>query len=205
MPIRFKFAHLAVLAGCILGCALVRAESIERKIGKKASDSVLEVLRSDGHYKIFLRALEYAELSEIIHEQGPYTIFAPTDEAFLKCERKDDLLKDKTALAAVLKCHLVPFSRIDAKNLAPLKLAMPLSSEQLDFSEGDGKIKINEASVVQSDLKARDGTAHGIDGVLLPKDFAEKFPRQEMAKSEAKSDGTGVFNELKPAATLIQK
>jgi uncharacterized surface protein with fasciclin (FAS1) repeats len=203
---------LAVSVGSIHTTVL--AESVDAGMDKKnlRSDSVLELLRADGHYKIFLSALEDTGLNSVLSQQGPYTIFAPTDEAFARVAHKNELMKDKELLAAVLKCHLVQFSCIESKNLAALRLSMALSSEELDFQSIEGRIKINQANVVQTDLKATDGTAHGIDAVLLPKDFEEKFAgtaqqveTKSKSDSNSKSEGNGIFGSIKHSVFFVRK
>jgi uncharacterized surface protein with fasciclin (FAS1) repeats len=201
MVIRTVALSLAVLLviAVVVSQAPIRAESIEHTF--RRPNSVLAVLRTDGHYSVFLSALESTGLSETIREHGPYTVFAPTDDAFAKLSNKDELLKDKQTLTVVLKGLLVQFSSIEAKNLVPLRLAVALSSEQLDFEEVNGRIKVNSATIVQMNLRAEDGTAHGIDTVLLPKDLAE----QESRADESKAGGNGALGSVKHHLHLVRK
>lgn len=113
-------------------------------------------------------AVKSAGLEEKLGGPGPFTFFAPTDNAFrnLPKVQLDALLADKEKLAAVLNKHLVSGTHA-AADLKVGKLTT-LGGTELSLTKVDGKLKVNEAIVVKPDVKASNGVIHGIDTILLP-------------------------------------
>jgi uncharacterized surface protein with fasciclin (FAS1) repeats len=121
-----------------------------------------------GNFKTLIAAIRAAGLEETLQDEGPYTIFAPTDEAFNKLPpgTVDSLLRDKAKLTAVLTYHLVP-GKIMAVDTIKNHTARSVNGATLHIDTCDG-VKVNEASVIHADIPAKNGVIHAIDTVLMP-------------------------------------
>ncbi len=137
----------------------------------KQNYDVMETAKKSGGFQIFTRAIASAGLEEALTEMGPYTIFAPTDQAFAKIPRNnlDDLLKpeNKATLQLLLRNHIVP-GKLVADELKTLDKTKTAQGENLEI-DSRGGLWINEAKVVSPDLEASNGVIHGIDTVLFRK------------------------------------
>ena len=113
-------------------------------------------------------ALTAAGLIDTLKVKGPFTVFAPTDEAFAKIPKADldALLKDKAKLIAVLTYHVVP-GKVMAKDVKAGKVKTVQGSE-LTISTTSG-VKVDNATVVKTDIGADNGVIHVIDSVIMPK------------------------------------
>ena len=112
-----------------------------------------------------------AGLVKTLKGSGPFTIFAPTDEAFAKLPAGtvDDLLKpeNKAKLTAILTYHVVP-GAVTSQQVTKLSEAKTVNGSMLKISVRDGQVMINDADVVKPDIEASNGVIHVIDNVLLP-------------------------------------
>ncbi len=120
-------------------------------------------------FKTLVAAVKAAELVDTLKGDGPFTVFAPTDEAFAKIpkDKLDALLKDKKALTAVLTYHVVP-EKVLAADVIKLDAAKTVQGKELKIAVNDGKVKINNANVIKTDIVCKNGVIHVIDAVLLP-------------------------------------
>ncbi len=120
-----------------------------------------------GNFKTLAAALTAADLVKTLKGKGPFTVFAPTDEAFAKIPKADldALLKDKAKLTAILTYHVVP-AKVMAKDVkagdAPTVNGKPLKITT------EGGVMVNNVKVVKTDITASNGVIHVIDTVLLP-------------------------------------
>jgi uncharacterized surface protein with fasciclin (FAS1) repeats len=123
---------------------------------------------SAGSFNTLAKALTEAGLVETLKGQGPFTVFAPTDEAFAKLPpgALEGLLKDKAKLQAVLTYHVVP-GKVMAADVVKLSAARTVQGQDLVISTRDG-VKVNQAKVVKTDIAASNGVIHVIDAVVLP-------------------------------------
>jgi uncharacterized surface protein with fasciclin (FAS1) repeats len=125
-----------------------------------------------GSFKTLAAALEAAGLVETLKGKGPFTVFAPTDEAFAKLPEGtvENLLKPENAdkLKAVLTYHVVP-GNVMAKDVVNVKTAKTVNGQELSVTVKDGKVKIDDANVVKTDIACTNGVIHVIDSVVLPK------------------------------------
>lgn len=121
-----------------------------------------------GNFKTLAAALTAAGLIDTLKGKGPFTVFAPTDEAFAKIPKADldALLKDKAKLTAVLTYHVVP-GKVMAKDVKAGKVKTVQGSE-LTISTTAG-VKVDNATVVKTDIGADNGVIHVIDSVIMPK------------------------------------
>ncbi|MFS8795933.1 fasciclin domain-containing protein [Synechococcus sp. R70.1] len=131
--------------------------------------TIVDVATEAGSFTTLLKALEAADLVKTLSEEGPFTVFAPTDEAFaaLPNGTLDDLLKpeNKEKLKRVLSYHVVS-GELLSQNLEAGKVTT-LAEVPVEISVKDG-IRVNDAKVATPDLKASNGIIHVIDKVLLP-------------------------------------
>lgn len=129
---------------------------------------IVDTAVAAGSFKTLATALGAAGLVDTLKGKGPFTVFAPTDEAFAKVPKADldALLKDKAKLTAVLTYHVVP-GKVMAADVKAGKVKTVQGSE-LTVSTMGG-VKVDNAHVVQTDIVADNGVIHVIDSVLMPK------------------------------------
>lgn len=141
--------------------------------GNKIKDIVDTALESDS-FKTLCNAVITAGLVDALRGPGPFTVFAPTEEAFSKLPTGtvEALLKDKEKLTSILKYHVVP-QKLMVNNFKTPKKFKTLQGQEIKV---DGlmwhinkKIKVNDAKTVKTDIKATNGVIHAIDSVLMPK------------------------------------
>jgi uncharacterized surface protein with fasciclin (FAS1) repeats len=130
--------------------------------------NIVEVAASAGTFKTLLTAAKAAGLAETLAGEGPFTVFAPTDEAFAKLPEGtvEGLLQDTEKLKAVLLYHVVS-GKVMAADVAGLTTAKTLQGGELKIDTSHG-VMINNAMVVKADVAASNGVIHVIDTVLLP-------------------------------------
>ena len=133
-----------------------------------AAKNIVEVATAAGSFKTLLTAVEAAGLVGAASGPGPFTVFAPTDEAFAKIPAADlqALLADKAKLSAVLTYHVVS-GTVLAKDVGGLKSAKTLQGAELAIDTSSG-VKVGGANVVATDIMASNGVIHVVDTVLMP-------------------------------------
>jgi uncharacterized surface protein with fasciclin (FAS1) repeats len=139
--------------------------------GDEPAKDVVDTAVGAGQFKTLVVAVKAAELVETLKGDGPFTIFAPTDEAFAKVPKEtlDALLKDKSALTAVLTYHVVP-GKVMAADVVKLDSAKTVQGSKVKIETRDGKVTINGARVIKTDIVCKNGVIHVIDAVILPPD-----------------------------------
>ena len=130
--------------------------------------NILQTARVAGSLDTLLTAIDRAGLSDVLQHEGPYTVFAPSDEAFAKLPdgAVQSLLATPDTLVDVVNYHLVP-GRITAGDIAGRISAETLQGEDLAISN-NGAIRIDGAHLISGDIQASNGVIHVIDRVLLP-------------------------------------
>jgi uncharacterized surface protein with fasciclin (FAS1) repeats len=130
---------------------------------------IVETAVSAGTFTILAKALTEADLLETLQADGPYTVFAPTDEAFAKLPEGtlETLLNDKEALKNILLYHVVS-GRYTSEDVVKFKEATTLAKVNFSINVADGKVKINDSNVISVDIETTNGVIHVIDTVLLP-------------------------------------
>ena len=138
---------------------------------QSASGDIVEVATSAGDFSTLLTAVEAAGLVETLKGAGPYTVFAPTDEAFAKLPAGtvEALLADRERLAAVLTYHVLP-ARVMAAEVIQAGSVRPatVQGQALDIRVMEGTVHVDEATVTTADVMASNGVIHVIDTVVLP-------------------------------------
>jgi uncharacterized surface protein with fasciclin (FAS1) repeats len=134
----------------------------------QAADIVNTAIKA-GNFKTLVTALKAADLVDTLKGTGPFTVFAPTDEAFAKIPKAklDALLKDKAQLTKVLTYHVVA-GKVMATDVKPGKVKT-LQGENIMVTDKNGMLKIDNAKIVKTDIAADNGVIHVIDTVLMPK------------------------------------
>jgi uncharacterized surface protein with fasciclin (FAS1) repeats len=136
-------------------------------VAAQAKD-IVDTAVAAGNFKTLATALQAAGLVDTLKGKGPFTVFAPTDEAFAKVpkDQLDALLKDKAALTKVLTYHVVP-GAVMAKDVKAGKVKTVQGGELTVATAGG--VTVDSAKVTKTDISASNGVIHVIDTVLLPK------------------------------------
>jgi uncharacterized surface protein with fasciclin (FAS1) repeats len=166
------FTRIAVAAvAAVMFAVPAYAEDAAPK--KDAEKNIVETAVAAGKFNTLVKLVKAADLAETLSGPGPFTVFAPTDEAFAKVDEKtvQSLLEpaNKQKLADILKYHVVSGKVMaeDAKKLDG-KSAKTVQGGEIKISVADGKVKINDATVVKADIGATNGVIHVIDAVIMP-------------------------------------
>ena len=154
---------MKLLSRFIAGAALAAATSITF-----AAD-IVDTAVSAGQFKTLVKAVQEAGLVDTLKGKGPFTVFAPTDEAFAKLPAGtlDALLMDKQRLASILTYHVVP-GKVMAAQVKPGQVKT-VQGQSLTVSTMNGAVMVNNANVVKTDIVASNGVIHVIDSVVMPK------------------------------------
>lgn len=133
--------------------------------------NIVETAKSAGMFSTLLAAAKAAGLAEGLMGDGPFTVFAPTDDAFAALPKGTvaTLLKpeNKAQLAAILKYHVVP-GVVNAREITRLSGATSLNGQRISFASDASGVRVNSANVVKADIECSNGMIHVIDSVILP-------------------------------------
>ena len=160
---------------------------------KTSQMDIVDTAVHAGSFNTLVTAVQEAGLVETLKGEGPFTVFAPTDEAFAKLPAGDleALLNNKEALTKVLTYHVVP-GKVMAADVAGLTSAPTVEGEELQIDTSNG-VMINQARVVKADIEASNGVIHVIDAVLMPTMTSDRGINDGDAKlaeaGSAESDG----------------
>lgn len=132
-------------------------------------NDIVEAARAAGSFETLLAAIEAAGLTDTLRGDGPFTVFAPTDEAFAKLPKDalDALLKDRARLASILTYHVVP-GKVLAADVVKLTEAKTVQGQRVRVAKAGG-VTVDGAKVVKTDVPATNGVIHIIDTVIMPK------------------------------------
>ena len=159
LNLQLKFIMKKLLIAFLL--ALGMAMSVQAK-------DIVDTAVAAGSFKTLATALGAAGLVDTLKGKGPFTVFAPTDEAFAKIPKADldALLKDKAKLTAVLTYHVVP-GKVMAKDVKAGQVKTVQGSSITVTTAGG--VMVDKAKVVKTDIEADNGVIHVIDTVIMPK------------------------------------
>ena len=139
----------------------------------RAQQTVVDIVVASPDHNTLEAAVIAAELADDLSGAGPFTVFAPTDDAFnaLPAGTVDELLKpeNKAKLVAILTYHVVP-AKAMAADVVKLEKAKTVQGQELKIVANSQGVKINDAKVVKTDIECKNGVIHVIDTVLLPKE-----------------------------------
>jgi uncharacterized surface protein with fasciclin (FAS1) repeats len=172
-----KLAKILLTVGLGFWMSAVQSAPVEHNRSMPPSESpdqgsldIVSIAKDDLRLTTLVKALEAADLLDTLGGAGPFTVFAPTDEAFNKlgAETIEALLADKEKLSSILLYHVVPNAAVDFTAASQLTEAQTVNGRPLRITFEDGLLRINDALVVVMDIKASNGIIHIIDTVLIP-------------------------------------
>jgi len=163
----FKFAKsFVMLAALVSFMTIAQAGNMQHK---SANKDIVDTAISAGDFNTLVTAVQAAGLVDTLKGEGPFTVFAPTDEAFSKLpkDKLDALLADKDALTKVLTYHVVP-GKIMSGDIAGKTMSVAsVEGSEIKVNAMSG-VMINNANVVKADIVTSNGVIHAIDTVILP-------------------------------------
>ncbi len=137
----------------------------------QAKPDIVETAVAAGDFQTLVAAVQAADLVETLKSPGPYTVFAPTDEAFAKLPAGtvENLLKpeNKQQLQSILLYHVVP-GKVMASDVVKLSSAKTAQGSSVDIQTAGAGVMVDQASVVKTDIECSNGVIHVIDAVILP-------------------------------------
>ena len=167
-------ATLALIAcggGETTGAAPAQDPTTAAKVSSAAKADIVDTANGAGSFKTLLAAVKAADLESTLRGTGPFTVFAPTDEAFAKLPAGtvESLVKpeNKEKLKAILTYHVVS-GNVGADQAMKLTSAKTVSGKELKLDASSGSLHVGKAKVVKADVQASNGVIHVIDTVLLP-------------------------------------
>ncbi|MET0696478.1 MAG: fasciclin domain-containing protein [Acidimicrobiia bacterium] len=205
----------ALLAGLIAACggATDGADSTTATTVAPATTTtamqeeadIVDVATEAGNFSTLLTAVEAAGLVETLQGDGPYTVFAPTDEAFAALPEGtlDGLLADTEALSQVLLYHVVP-GEVMASDVVELESATTVQGEDIAITVDGDSVKVNEATVVSTDIVASNGVIHVTDQVILPPSMSESAETGDIVETAQSAGGFTTLLAAVEAAGLVE-
>jgi uncharacterized surface protein with fasciclin (FAS1) repeats len=174
---RAVFVLLASALVCSIGSRVLFADS------GTSDKTIVEVAVATEGFKTLVAAVKAADLVDTLSGEGPFTVFAPTDEAFAKLPKGtlEELLKpeNKKKLAGILTYHVVP-GKVMAADVVKLKDAKTVQGNKVKIKVKEDTVMIDKAKVVKTDIACKNGVIHVIDTVILPREKAKKEkPKKE--------------------------
>jgi uncharacterized surface protein with fasciclin (FAS1) repeats len=156
-----------------LGIAVITLMLSASAQAQQANQDIVDTATAAGSFKTLAKALQAADLVDTLKGKGPFTVFAPTDEAFAKLPAGtlNDLLKaeNKQKLQRILTYHVVP-GRVSSADVVKLRTAKAVSGDTIEITATGGTVRVDNARVVKTDIAASNGVIHVIDTVIIPDD-----------------------------------
>ncbi len=167
--IKLLSSSLAIAFALSFGNASADDYGDYRGQSSQADRNLVEVAQEAGQFNTLIAALQAAGLADTLATGGPFTVFAPTDEAFAEIpqEQLAALLEDTEALTAILTYHVVS-GTVRAEQVVGLERATTLQGNDVTITVSDYGVRIDEAKVVATDIEASNGVIHVIDTVITP-------------------------------------
>ena len=169
----------------VAGLAIIAMPLTTTLAGNAKHNDIVDVAAGNSSFTTLVTALKAADLVTTLQGKGPFTVFAPTNEAFSKVPEDvlTNLLKpeNKAQLQAVLTYHVVAGS-VDAKTAMTLTEAATVQGENIKISLNGQKVMINNAQVLTADLNASNGIIHAIDTVILPPESMQQAKLDKINK-----------------------
>ena len=130
---------------------------------------IVQVASQDKRFSTLVKAVQEAGLVDTLKGKGPFTVLAPTDEAFGKLPKGtiDDLLSDVPALKRILLYHVIE-GKAMSSDVAKMRSARTVQGSEVRISAEGGKVMINDSQVIEPDIETSNGVIHVIDSVLMP-------------------------------------
>jgi uncharacterized surface protein with fasciclin (FAS1) repeats len=162
---------IAAAAAVAVAVAAFAPIAVSGDYAKKDKKDIVDTAVAAGQFKTLVAAVQAAGLVETLKGEGPFTVFAPTDDAFAKLPEGtvEDLLKpeNKDRLVAVLTYHVVA-GKVKADDVVKLDKAETVQGQSVKIKVKDKKVMVDGAQVIKTDIMASNGVIHVIDSVILP-------------------------------------
>ncbi|MBN1212837.1 MAG: fasciclin domain-containing protein [candidate division Zixibacteria bacterium] len=160
-------ASFGFAGSCGSKAAHTHSASSADKVEKK---DIVETAISAEKFNTLVAAVKAAGLVETLQGDGPFTVFAPTDEAFAKLPEGtvEALLNDKEKLTAILTYHVVP-GKVLAEDVVKLDKAATVNGEYIAINTSEDGVMVDNANIIATDILCKNGVIHIIDAVVLPK------------------------------------
>jgi uncharacterized surface protein with fasciclin (FAS1) repeats len=163
--------YRVLMVAAVVSLMLLSTAFAADRAKPKRSD-IVDTAVAAGNFKTLAAALKAADLVETLKGKGPFTVFAPTDEAFAKLPKGtvEELLKpeNKEKLAGILKYHVVS-GRVLAADVVKLTKAKTVQGCEVTIKVDGDKVMVDNANVTKTDIRCGNGVIHVIDAVILPK------------------------------------
>lgn len=139
-------------------------------VSEMPEKNIVETAVAAGQFETLVKAVKAADLVETLSGPGPFTVFAPTDDAFAKLPEGtvESLLENTDKLKAVLTYHVVA-GKVMAEDVMGMDSATTVNGKDIMFTVKDGTVMVNNAKVIKADIECSNGVIHIIDTVILPK------------------------------------
>ena len=157
-----KIASLKIVAALLVCCGMAAS-------AQAAEKDIVDTAVGAGTFKTLVTAVEAAGLVDTLKGEGPFTVFAPTDEAFAKLPRGavEGLLKDEDKLKKILLHHVVA-GKVTSKAVVKLDSAKTAAGSEVAIQVSGSNVMVGKAKVVKADIMTSNGVIHVIDTVLIP-------------------------------------
>jgi len=165
-----KIVALTIVAALfVLAFSVGATEEAKMSSGNASQKNIVETAVAAGNFKTLTEAVTAAGLVETLSGPGPFTVFAPTDEAFAKVPKGvlEALMANKTLLTSVLTYHVVP-GAVMSSDLKDGMSVKTVEGSDVKIAISPAGVMVNNAKVIQPDIKASNGVIHAIDSVILP-------------------------------------
>ena len=158
---------LSVVAFLVISVLAFSSADYMSRMEKK---NIVETAVAAGKFNTLVTAVKAADLVETLSGPGPFTVFAPTDDAFAKLPEGtvESLLQNIPKLKAILTYHVVA-GKVMASDVVNLQSAATVNGQQITIKVKDGTVMVDNAKVVMTDIECTNGVIHIIDSVILPK------------------------------------
>ncbi len=162
----------SVWAGCGACSSCGSAAPVKKMVMADHEHDIVETAVEAGSFKTLVAAVKAADLVSVLKSEGPFTVFAPTDEAFAKLPAGtvESLLKaeNRDQLVAILTYHVVP-GKVMASDVVKIDEAATVQGQKIGIAVKDGIVSVDGAKVVKTDIETSNGVIHVIDSVIMPK------------------------------------
>lgn len=204
MKITFDRKLMMVVVAAAMGIAMIGGTSNadERNFETEVEfalelNDIVDTAKDAGIFNTLVTALTEAELVEVLQGEGPFTVFAPTDEAFAKIpqEKLDAILADKEVLKDLLLSHVV-LDNLEAEKVLERTELIMASEARAKIGLMDGIAFINDSQIIKTNVLATNGVIHVIDTVILPSSFSA--PEEDIAEPD-----TTLIGVAKEAGTFL--
>ena len=159
-----------VAVGFLAAALALNAGSVK---AEEATKDIVDTAVAAGSFKTLAAALKAADLVDTLKGKGPFTVLAPTDDAFAKLPAGtvETLLKpeNKAKLVKILTYHVIG-AKAMAADVVKMTSAKTVQGSDVKIAVADGKVKVDDANVVKTDIECSNGVIHVIDAVIMPKE-----------------------------------